>query len=80
MRLKSGKTTEMDGVSFRLPQAGAAELSVHLTHIGQLESSCLILELQRKAESYFQHTKSTFSSDTRQIMKRRILAKHLTEP
>ena len=37
-------------------------------------------ELQRKAESYFQHTKSTFSSDTRQSMKRRIIAKHLTEP
>ena len=38
------------------------------------------LDLQRKAESCFQHTKSTFSSDTRQRMKRRIIAKHLTEP
>ena len=38
------------------------------------------LELQRKAETYFQHTESTFSSDTRQSMKRRIIAKHLTEP
>ena len=37
------------------------------------------LELQRKAESHFQHTKSTFSSDTRQSMKRHIIAKHLTE-
>ena len=37
-----------------------------------------ILELQRKAESYYQHTKSTFSSDTRQSMKRRITAKHNT--
>ena len=36
------------------------------------------LELQRKVESYFQYTKSTFSSDTRQSMKRRIIAKHLT--
>ena len=36
-------------------------------------------ELQRIAESYFQHTESTFSSDTRQSMKRRIIAKHLTE-
>ena len=35
------------------------------------------LELQRKAESYFQHTKSTISSDTRQSMKRQIIAKHL---
>ena len=33
-----------------------------------------------KAESYFQHTESTVSSDTRQSMKRRIIAKHLTEP
>ena len=38
------------------------------------------LEWQRKAESYFQHTKSTFASDTRQGMKRRIIAKHLKEP
>ena len=38
------------------------------------------LELQRKAESYFQPTKSAFSSDTRQSMKRRIITKHLTEP
>ena len=38
------------------------------------------LEMQRKAESYFQHAKSTFSSGTRQSMKRRIIAKHLTEP
>ena len=38
------------------------------------------LELQRKAESYFQHTKSTFSSDTRQSMKRQIIANYLTEP
>ena len=37
------------------------------------------LELQRKAESYFQNNKRTFSSDTRQSMKRRIIAKHLTE-
>ena len=40
----------------------------------------LISELQRKAESYFQHTENTFSSDTRQSMKRQIIAKHLTEP
>ena len=39
-----------------------------------------ILELQRVAESYFQHTESTFSSDTHQNMKRRIIVKHLTEP
>ena len=38
------------------------------------------LELPRIAETYFQHTESTFSSDTRQSMKRRILSKHLTEP
>ena len=38
------------------------------------------LELPRIAESYIQHTESTFSSDTRQSMKRRITAKHLTEP
>ena len=31
-------------------------------------------------ESYFQHTKSTFSSITRQSMKRRVIAKHVTEP
>ena len=30
------------------------------------------LELQRKAESHFQYTKSTSSSDTRQSMKRQI--------
>ena len=30
-------------------------------------------------ETCFQHTKSTFSSDTRQSMKRRIIAKQLTE-
>ena len=40
----------------------------------------LILEMPRKAESYFQHTKRTFSSDTRQSMKRRIITKYLTEP
>ena len=40
----------------------------------------IFLELQRKAESYFQHTNHTFSSGTRQSMKRRIIAKHLTEP
>ena len=39
----------------------------------------IALELPRIAESYFQHTESTFSSDTRQSMKRRIIAKHLTE-
>ena len=37
------------------------------------------LELQRIAESYFQHTESTFSY-TCQSMKRRIIAKHLKEP
>ena len=36
------------------------------------------IELQRKAESYFKQAKSTFSSDTRQSMKRWIIAKHLT--
>ena len=40
----------------------------------------LVLQNFRKAETYFQHTESTFSSDTRQSMKRRIIAKHLTEP
>ena len=30
---------------------------------------------QRKAETYFQHTESTFSSETRQSMKRQIVAK-----
>ena len=39
-----------------------------------------ILELQRKAESYFQHTERTFPSDTRQGIKLRMIAKHLTEP
>ena len=39
----------------------------------------IVLELQRIAESYFQHAESTFSFDTRQSMKRRIIAKHLTE-
>ena len=39
-----------------------------------------VLELQRKAESYFEHTESTFSPDSRQSMKRRIIAKHQTEP
>ena len=39
-----------------------------------------VLEFQRIAEIYFQHTESTFSSDTRQSMKRRIIAKQLTEP
>ena len=39
-----------------------------------------LLEYQRIAESHFQHTESTFSSDTRQSMKRRIIAKQLTKP
>ena len=45
-----------------------------------LINAIVILELQRIAESYFQHTESTFSSDTHQSMKRQIIAKHLTEP
>ena len=36
--------------------------------------------MQRKAETYFQHTDSTFSSDAHQSMKRRVIAKHLKEP
>ena len=36
--------------------------------------------IAKKAESYFQHTKSTFSPDTLQSMKHQIIAKHLTEP
>ena len=50
----------------------------------QWSLKCLLfiydLELQRKAESYFQHTIGTFSSDTRQSMKRQIVAKHLIKP
>ena len=50
--------------------------SLGLIHEQIMES----LEYQRIAESYFQHTESTFSSDNRQSMKRRIIAKHLTDP
>ena len=50
----------------------------------QWSLKCLLfiyaLELQRRAESCFQHTKSTFLSDTRQSMKRQIVAKHVIEP
>ena len=37
------------------------------------------LELQRIAESYFQHTKGTFSSDTPQSMKCLMIARHQRE-
>ena len=36
------------------------------------------LRIAKKAETYFK--KALFSSDTRQSMKHRIIAKHLTEP
>ena len=60
----------------------------HAVRCAKLQSSMIkqmfctskTLELPRKAESYFQHTESTFSSDTRRSMKCRIIAKHLTEP
>ena len=40
----------------------------------------MVLELERKTESYFQHTESTFPSDTHHSMKHQIIAKHIAEP
>ena len=43
-----------------------------------LDAIYRVLELERKAETCFQHAESTFSSNTHQSIKRRIIAKQLT--
>ena len=70
----SGKTMTLFSALRALPDMEVGYVFVYQWLLESLKHylDIIILELQRKAESYFQHTKSTFSSDTHQSMKRRI--------